>query len=360
MSIVVNLIKSAKDSVISEVKDQYLEAFSTDSLGDSVLVRRAKRKDKNGNNMASEDVISSGSKIVVPEGTCALCIDGGKVVSTLLEPGIYTWEDSSSPSILGGGSAKGIFGDAFERFKFGGEVAKMQRIYYVNMLEIRDNGLKGSAAVPYHDETYNTVYLKINIVFSFRVSDPQVFYKSVAGQSAGDYMVSNLIGSGQVLHEVGDLTTEAMVKLSDQKVGFADLMANKTEVAQKVRDSINSKWAEKRGIELVLLTLNIRADEDTMSRISQFDQAKIFGDNPDAVAAQQIIGSNNAMNTAAGNPNGAVTGFVGTTLAGGNGNQAAFDYLSSQQTVCKCPACGFVPESGKLGNYCDACGTKLN
>ena len=75
MGFISNIAGVVSDSINSELQDQYLEAFRTDSLGQDTLVRRAKRTNSKGFNQGSSDIISAGSKVIVPEGTYALMID---------------------------------------------------------------------------------------------------------------------------------------------------------------------------------------------------------------------------------------------------------------------------------------------
>ena len=126
MGFISNIAGTISDSINSEIYDQYLDAFRTDSLGQNMLVKRAHRLNSNGRNQGSSDIISAGSKVLVPEGTYALMIDNGQIVDTVTTPGLYTWENSSSASVLSGG-VKSVLGDAFDRFRFAGEITKTQR-----------------------------------------------------------------------------------------------------------------------------------------------------------------------------------------------------------------------------------------
>ena len=116
MGFISNITGVISDSISSELKDQYLESFRTDSLGQDKLVKRAYKQNTRGFNQGSSDVISAGSKVLVPEGTYALMIDNGKIADVVTEPGLYTWENSSSGSIMSGGM-KSVLGDAFDRFR---------------------------------------------------------------------------------------------------------------------------------------------------------------------------------------------------------------------------------------------------
>ena len=119
MGFISNVAGTLSDSIHSELKDQYLETFRTDSLGQDKLVKRAYKQNVMGLNQGSNDIISAGSKIIVPEGTYALMIDNGQIVDSVTTPGTYTWENSSSGSILSG-NMKGVVGDVFDRFKRAG------------------------------------------------------------------------------------------------------------------------------------------------------------------------------------------------------------------------------------------------
>lgn len=340
-----SILGSMNEAVSSEVKDQYLEAFRCDSLGQKYLLRKGSRLDTTNINKGSSDVISSGSKVIVSEGQYGLFIDNGKISDVMSEAGLYTVETDSSPSVLGGGKFNKVVGNAWERFKFAGEVATKQCIYFINALEIM-NLPEAPYSLTYKDPDYRTVYVRGRISFSIRVSDPVVFYKSVTGQVNGDYKVEDLVGTGSnpglIIDEACDYTEEAIAKLSAEKIPFAELMGERSILCRKVKNEINTRWKESRGIEIVTLTLNVMASGGSMERIAQFDQAKIFSDDLPALAAARVLGETEAHKLAAGNPAGAVTGIAG---------------LSMMNAMC--PSCNYKPESGVLGMFCDACGTKL-
>ena len=90
MGLISNIVGVIGTSVSSSVRDQYLEFFTSDSLGQDVLVRRGATSIKNGKNKGNSDIISNGSKIAVPEGTALLLVDNGKVVDFTTEAGMYT------------------------------------------------------------------------------------------------------------------------------------------------------------------------------------------------------------------------------------------------------------------------------
>ncbi len=343
-----NILGSMNEAISSEIKDQYLEAFRCDSLGQTILIRKGSRLNQANLNKGSADVISSGSKIIVAEGQYGLFIDNGKISSVMDEPGLYKVETDSAPTVFSGDKLGKIMGDAWNRFTFAGEVPTAQAVYYVNALEIM-NIPTGIFKLTYKDPDYRTVYINGRIMFSIRVSDPAVFYKSVTGQVARDFTVEELVGTDEsprmLVDEACDLTEEAIAKLSDEKIPFSELMGQQSILCRRVKSDINKRWNEKRGIEMVSLTLSVKATGGSMDRIAAFDQAKIFSEDMPALAAAQVLGETEAKKLAASNSAGAVTGFAGLNMA--------------NMVMSKCPCCNYQPTTGVLGEFCEACGAKL-
>jgi len=300
-----NVKTNATESIISVFKDQYLECYTCDSLGPDILMRRATHRNNSSNNKASEDVISAGSKVLVPEGMAAILVDNGKATEAVTKEGAYIWEDSSSSSVMWGGKFNKMIGDSFDRFRFGGEIPTQQRIYCVNMLEIRDNSFKSDFEFPYKDAEYRNVYLKIDQTFSFRICDPMLFYKTIAGAVKGDFKTSSLTGDsknpGQLVLEAQDVAIEVVNLLSQKNISFAELMSKRTFIVENIKKRINTRWQEKRGIELVSFTMNINPGSSTVERVASFDNAKLYAEDTNALASRTVLDTNEAMKQAAGN-----------------------------------------------------------
>ena len=66
----------------------------------------------------------------------------GKIVEVCAEPGEFTYDTSTEPSIFAGNLGESVievFKTIGKRFTFGGDTAKDQRVYYFNTKEIMDN-----------------------------------------------------------------------------------------------------------------------------------------------------------------------------------------------------------------------------
>ena len=355
MGFISNIAGTISDSISSELQDQYLEAFRTDSLGQDMLVKRAKRMNSKGFNQGSNNVISAGSKVIVPEGTYALMIDNGEIVDSVDTPGLYTWDTSSSASVLSGG-VKSVLGDAFDRFRFAGEITKEQKIYYVNALEIMNQTCKEYLNVPYPDPVYGNLYFKFRIMFSFRIVDPINFFRKTGKDtSVYDYMGSEYSPKMPFL-EVQDHMEEALnLCATRDRIPFPQLLSHKSKLKEAVNEAISKQWSP-RGIVIESIALtDLTLDEKSRKRVEQFDSAKLFADDPAALGALVALGLTEAMKSAASNPAGAVGGFAGlgmaSTVAGNMGTENAVNPITTNSASNTKPVTG--PET------CPFCGTPL-
>lgn len=352
MGFVSNVVGTLSDSISSELNDQFLETFRTDSLGQRILIKRAKRLNSKGHNQGACEVITAGSQIIVPEGTYALMIDNGKIADSTTQPGVYTWNNSSSASILSG-NVKGVMSDVFNRFKFAGEVVADQRIYYVNGLEIMDQTCDKFLSVPYPDPIYGNLYFQFRIMFSFRILDPVKFFKCIGREVGVFEFMGSSSNPGQPILEVCDHMEEALnLCASRDKIPFPQLISNKSKLKSAVNEVVSKIWYERRGmvIESIALT-DLTLDEASRARVEQFDSAKIFSQDPAALKALAVLGFVKAMNTAAGNSAGAVTGVDGV---------AGVAMTKANTNIRKaCPFCGTIlpQETGVIN--CPACGAKV-
>ena len=359
MGFISNITGVISDSINSEIQDQYLEAFRTDSLGQDMLVKRAKRMNSKGFNKGSDDIISAGSKVIVPEGTYALMIDNGEIADCVDTPGLYTWDTSSSASVLSGG-VKSVLGDAFDRFRFAGEVTKTQRIYYVNALEIMNQTCKEYINVPYPDPFYGNLYFKFRIMFSFRIVDPIKFFRKTGKDtSTVDFMGTEYSPKMPFL-EVQDHMEEALnLCATRDKIPFPKLLSDKSKLKAAVNEAVSRQWLDNRGMVVESITIvDLTLDEKSRARVEQFDSAKLFADDPGALGALVALGLTEAMQSAASNPAGAALGFAGLGMAGSMGTVNIGNPTVNAQPVTgpeTCPFCGTLLPSGTSLEHCPAC-----
>ena len=176
------LIKAGLGSLGGTLADQWKEYFVCDAMPKTVIARKGQKKTggRSSNTKGSDNVISNGSGLVVADGQCAIITDQGKVAEICAEPGKYTYNSQTEPSIFAGtfgDSLKRTFKEIGKRFTYGGEPAKDQRVYYFNTKEMMDNMFGTANPVPFRvvDSKIGIdldVSIRCNGFYSYKVSDP--------------------------------------------------------------------------------------------------------------------------------------------------------------------------------------------
>ena len=135
------LIKAIINSPLSTIRDTWLDLIKCDDMDmDTLMVKVTTKKGQ----------ISKSSRILVAPGQVAVIYDSGAVVDATAEEGVYTFDESTSPSFFAGQFGP-VFKEMWERFKYGGNRNKEQAVFYFNIKEILDNKFGTPAPIPYQD-----------------------------------------------------------------------------------------------------------------------------------------------------------------------------------------------------------------
>ncbi|MBQ0042037.1 MAG: SPFH domain-containing protein [Lachnospiraceae bacterium] len=317
------LIKAALGSVGGVLADQWKEYFYCEALDADVLCAKGQKRvsGRSSNTKGSDNVISNGSVIAVADGQCMCIVDQGKVVDICAEPGEFTYDSSTEPSIFAGKFGTSLlqtFQNIGKRFTFGGEAPKDQRVYYFNTKEIIGNKFGTPAPVPFRVVDMNCgldmdVSLKCFGEYSYRLTDPILFYTNVCGNVSGVYRRDEL--ESQLRSEFLTALQPAFAKISEMGVRYSALVAHTEELAQAMKENLSAKWTQFRGIEIVSVGISsVKADEEDEKMIKELQRNAAFK-NPTMAAAQLVGAQANAMQQAASNPNGAAMAFMGMGMA---------------------------------------------
>ena len=127
------LIKAFVGAAEGTLADQWKEFFYCDAMDKSVMVKKGQKRTgvRSSNVHGNDNIISNGSGIAVADGQCMIIVEQGKVVEVCAEPGQFTYDTSTEPSIFSGNlgdSIKASFATVGKRFTFGGDTGKDQRI----------------------------------------------------------------------------------------------------------------------------------------------------------------------------------------------------------------------------------------
>ena len=138
------LIKAGIGALGGTLADQWKEFFYCESMPKEVLVTKGQKRvsGRSSNTKGNDNIISNGSGIAVADGQCMIIVEQGKVVEVCAEPGEFTYDTSTEPSIFTGSLSESImetFKTVGKRFTYGGDTGKDQRVYYFNTKELIDN-----------------------------------------------------------------------------------------------------------------------------------------------------------------------------------------------------------------------------
>ena len=385
------LIKAAAGALGGVLADQWKEFFYCDALPNDVLMRKGQKQisGRSSNTKGNDNIISNGSGIAVADGQCMIIVEQGRIVEVCAEPGEFTYNNSTEPSIFSGkfgDSLKDSFKTFGKRFTYGGDTAKDQRVYYFNTKEILDN--KFGTANPIIFEVVNkrinmsrTVQVRCNGVYTYIITDPLLFYTRLCGNVADEFTRDQI--DAQLKTEFVDALQPAFGALAEQELRPAQIPAKANELKAAMNEALKQEWIENRGISVGKIALNpITLTDSDMKKINEMEDAASVGSNPFMMAGRMTNATADAMQTAAGNSAGAMTGFMGMGMvgmgqAGGFGaaqnlynmgqQQAAQQQMAQQQpTVLQTQAppqntadqwtcrCGATAS----GKFCPECGTK--
>lgn len=366
------LIKALSGSVSSTLGDQWLEYFYCDSLDKNVLCVKGQKRvnsKKSSNTKGSDNIISNGSIISVNEGQCMMIVDQGAIVEFTAEPGEFKFDKSTEGSIFQGGLGKGIFATIARRFKFGGDTGHDQRVYYFNLKELIDNKFGTAQPVPFRVVDNNVgldidVNVRCNGVFSYKITNPVLFYQNVCGNVTEAYTRDKI--DTQLKTEFISALQPAFGRLSEMQMRPNQIMTHIPELEKAMNEALSEKWAELRGLEIVSIALgSVTLPKEDEQLIKELQRKAVYAHNPGMAGATLVEAQAEAMKTAAGNANGAAMGFFGMGMAqnAGGMNAQQFYNMNQQQQMqqqqanansWKCPSCGATA----TGKFCPECGAK--
>lgn len=373
------LIRAAISAVGGTMADQWKEFFICESLDADVLAVKGQKRigSRSANKKGSDNLITSGSGIAVADGQCALIVEQGKIVEVCAEPGEYTYDASTEPTIFSGNlgsSLDQVFDVIGKRFTYGGDTGKDQRIYYINTKELIDNKFGTPNPVPFRVVDRNIgldvdVAVRCSGVYSYRISNPLLFYANVCGNIEQEYRREEL--DHQLKTEFISALQPAFAKISDLEIRPNALPGHVTELCDAMNEALTGKWANTRGITVVSVAIGtIDLPKEDAEMIKQAQKTAILRD-PMMAAATLTEAQAGAMKTAAGNSAGAMTGFMGMGMAAQNGGMNAQNLYQmgaemaqhnagqNQQNVSSQPhmtAPGKSGEKEAAGKWTCACG----
>ncbi len=386
IKLVAGALGAASGAFNTTTSSMWVDYFESGDMSNGVIMKRGVRitgpKSQNKNN--DTNIITSGSGIDVQENQCMILVENGAIVDFCAEPGRYTFDASTAPSFMSGNN-KGLaaLAQSFgQQFLAGGQRTNTQRVYYINLGEIQ--GFKwGSGNITFdhweRDLQGNPCWhiattLMGNGVYSIQVTDPAKFFSVLGAAKAGadgNGLVTRQDIEPQIKTEAIAAIRQAVGGLSKLKIGYTDIAGYEMQLTKDVDKLLDDDWQEARGISMFKIAIGMMdADEKSQQKILKYQEARGYAD-PTMLGTYIGMGQTDALNTAAGNTAGAVTGFAGYGMVGGVAGgglnvanlmqqgaqqqqyQAAQQQVNPAQDSWKC-SCGSV----NTGNFCPNCGNK--
>lgn len=369
------LIKAGIGALGGTLADQWKEFFYCEAIDKEVLVVKGQKQitGRSSNTKGNDNIISNGSGIAVADGQCMIIVEQGKVVEVCAEPGEFTYDSSTEPSIFSGSlgqSIKETFKTIGKRFTYGGDTGKDQRVYYFNLKEIIDNKFGTPNPIPFRvvDSKIGLdvdVAVRCSGVYSYKIADPLLFYTNVCGNVADEYRRDEL--DGQLKPEFISALQPAFGKLSELELRPNQIVTHNTDLENAMNETLTAKWGELRGLKIVSIALgSVTLPDEDAEMIKQAQRTAIMRD-PTMAAATLVGAQADAMKAAASNDAGAMTGFMGMGMAmnsGAAGNAQNLFAMGQQQQqtqqaaapsvdTWKC-SCGATAS----GKFCAECGAK--
>jgi membrane protease subunit (stomatin/prohibitin family) len=288
---------------------------------------------RGSNTKGSNNIITNGSKIVVPEGMALITMQEGAITGCITEPGGFTFtsDDQNSKSIFSGdGMVSSLINQSWERFKYGGQPGSQQSAFYVNLKEIPNNRF-GTQSEIYWDDAYlnaqvgaitrGTYTLKIvdpilfikNFVPATYLSDGEVFDFADMDNDAGAQLFNEVVSS--LSAAFSNYTNDPdkgnrITKIQGDQIGFAK------SLSQAVEEGYS--WKTDRGLEIVKVAIQaIEYDEDTKALLSDVKKADaLSGARGNSFMQQSVARGFQAAGENGGTGNMAFMG-VGMNAVGG-------------------------------------------
>lgn len=319
------IIKAVTSAMGAAFGDQWLEVVEPDDMGDqTVFVRGVQVRKGRGSNMkGSSDTISNGSVIHVYPNQFMMLVDGGRVVDYTAEEGYYTVNNSSLPSLF-----NGQFGDAltesFNRIRFGGTTPGVQKVFYVNLQEIKGIKFGTRNPVNYFDNFYNAeLFLRAHGTYSIKVTDPLKFYAEVIPKNADRVEIDSI--NTQYLSEFLEALQTSINQMAADGTRISFVTSKSRELGRYMADTLDEDWNKMRGMEIQAVGIaSISYDEESQNLINLRNKGAMMGD---PMVREGYVQSTIAegLKNAGGNANGAMAGFMGM----GMGMQATGGFMGA-------------------------------
>ena len=270
------IIKAVNQAIGGAFADQWLEVYEADNMGDQTVFSRGVKIRRGENRKGTEDTVTNGSIIHVYDNQFMLLVDGGKIVDYTAEPGYYKVDNSSLPSMF-----NGQFGDtlkeSFNRLRFGGQTPTVQKVYFINLQEIK--GIKFGTRQPinYFDTFYNAeLFLRAHGTYSIKIVNPLQFYAEVIPKNKDHVEITEI--NEQYLSEFLEALQAAINQMSADGNRISFVSSKARELGQYMASILDQEWNQMRGMEIQAVGLTISYNEESQKLLNMRNEGAMLSD----------------------------------------------------------------------------------
>jgi len=313
------IIRATVKAIGGSLADQWLEVMEADDMGEQTVFTSGVKLRKGVNVKGSDNLITNGSVIHVYPNQFMILVDGGRIVDYTAEEGYYTVDNEAAPSIFNGDLADVVI-DTFDRVKYGGVPSKAQKVYFINLQEIK--GIKFGTRTPinYFDNFYNAeLFLRAHGSYSVKITDPLRFYAEVVPKNRDRVEINSI--NEQYFNEFMEALQASINQMSADGIRISYVASKGMELSKYMSNVLDESWTQKRGMEVESVGIgSISYDEESIKLINMRNQGAMLSDP--AVREGYMQGAiARGMENAGSNANGAMAGFMGMNMgmnAGGS------------------------------------------
>ncbi len=376
------IIRAVTGAIGGALADSWQEVIEPSPMGENTCIVPGQLVTQNGksqNKKGSINTVSNGSIIHVYDNQFMILVDGGKIVDFTAEPGYFKVDNSSMPSLFAG-----QFGDTlketFSRVKYGGIPSQSQKVFYINMQEMKNIPFGTPNAVNYFDDFYNAeLFIRAHGTYSVKVTEPFKFYQEVISRDV--IMENRSLNFKDIRQQYNDEFVGALGSAINQYSAdgnrVSHIKSKTRELGKYMSQILDEEWTQLRGMEVCSVGLDVSYDEESQALINMRNKGAMMSD---AAIQQGYVAANisEGLKDAGSNANGAMAGFMGMGMgmnAGGNimaGYQQNPQYRQTPQSQpapapVPAPAPAPAPTAGgwtcacgavNTGKFCSECGSK--
>jgi len=369
------IIKAVAGAIGGGLADQWLEVIEPDEMSDATVFTRGvkvRRNDKRGQNQKGTDnIVSNGSVVHVYPNQFMMLTDGGKIVDYTAEEGYYTVNSSASPSLFNG-QLEDALEESFNRVRYGGVTPVAQKVFYINLQEIKGIKFGTRSPINYFDSFYNAeLFLRAHGTYSIKITDPIRFYMEAVPRNKDRVLIGDI--NEQYLSEFLEALQSSINRMSADGVRISFVSSKGRELSKYMSTTLDEDWNKMRGMEIQSVGIaSISYDDESTKLINMRNQGAMLSDP--SVREGYIQGAvARGLEAAGSNANGSMAGFMGMGAgmqAGGGFMGAASQSNRQQMQQTQAPAAGATessqpsPPEGWIcgcghtntGKFCAECG----